>query len=180
MHNLNYKLSKLSFLVYIFYFWQGRFIIIVLCVWDVRHPVVLLSCLALLSNGLLYLINILDDYLMAAPTYLQCRIDLARFSSLCDYLGVSMCQKKTVRPSNILSWIRLLLVGSSGSITGLKRTVLDFKHFYNRPNVSITLKRRSDFCPVQSLFDKGQDLTTTNIYSTYWLEYFVLLTQGKG
>ena len=49
-----------------------------------------------------HLINILDDYLMAAPTYHQCRIDLARFSSLCDYLGVPMRQKKTVRPSNIL------------------------------------------------------------------------------
>ena len=48
------------------------------------------------------------------------------------------------------------LVDSSGSITGLKITFLDFKHSYNRPNslnVSITLKRRSDICPVQSLFD---------------------------
>ena len=45
------------------------------------------------------------------------------------------------------------LVDSSGSITGLKITFLDFKHSYNRPNVSITLKRISDICPVQSLLD---------------------------
>ena len=51
-----------------------------------------------------YLIHILDDYLMAAPTYHQCRIDLARFLSLCDYLGVPMAPEKTVGPENILSF----------------------------------------------------------------------------
>ena len=52
-----------------------------------------------------HLIHILDDYLMAAPTYHQCRIDLARFLSLCHYLGVPMApEKKTVGPSNILTF----------------------------------------------------------------------------
>ena len=51
-----------------------------------------------------HLIHILDDYLMAAPTYHQCRIDLARFLSLCDYLGVPMAPEKTVGPSNILTF----------------------------------------------------------------------------
>ena len=41
-----------------------------------------------------HLIHILDDYFMAAPTYHQCRIDLARFLSLCDYLGVPMAPEK--------------------------------------------------------------------------------------
>ena len=34
-------------------FYPNPIIMIVLCPWDVRHPVVLLRCLALLSNGLL-------------------------------------------------------------------------------------------------------------------------------
>ena len=51
-----------------------------------------------------HLIHILDNYFMAAPTCHQCRIDLARFSFLCDYLGVPMRQKKTVGPSNILTF----------------------------------------------------------------------------
>ena len=51
-----------------------------------------------------HLIHILDDYLMAAPTYHQCRIDLARFLSLCDYLGVPIAPEKTVGPSNILTF----------------------------------------------------------------------------
>lgn len=46
------------------------------------------------------------------------------------------------------------LVDSSGYITGLKLTFADFKHSYNQPsNVSVTLTRRSDICPVQSLLD---------------------------
>ena len=35
-----------------------------------------------------HLIHILGDYLMASPTYHQCRIDLVRFLSLCKYLGI--------------------------------------------------------------------------------------------
>ena len=41
-----------------------------------------------------HLIHILDDYLMAASTYHQYRINLVRFLSLCKYLGVPMARKK--------------------------------------------------------------------------------------
>ena len=33
-----------------------------------------------------HLIHILDDYLMAAPSFQQCCIDLQNFLSLCQYL----------------------------------------------------------------------------------------------
>ena len=56
-----------------------------------------------------HLIHILDDYLVAAPTYHQCRIDLARFLSLCDYLGAPMAPEKTVGPSNILTFVGIEL-----------------------------------------------------------------------
>ena len=61
------------------------------------------------------------------------------------------------------------LVDSSGSVTGLKLTFLDFKHSYNRPNVSITLKRRSDICPVQSLLDyfSRRGLSDGPLFRTY-------------
>ena len=45
------------------------------------------------------------------------------------------------------------LADHTGNITGLKITFANFKHSYNKPNVSITLNRRSDICPVQSLLD---------------------------
>ena len=46
------------------------------------------------------------------------------------------------------------LVQSSGHITGLKITFTNFKHSYNQnKNISITLSRRSDICPVQALLD---------------------------
>ena len=46
------------------------------------------------------------------------------------------------------------LVESSGHITGLKITFTNFKHSYNQnKNISITLSRRSDICPVQALLD---------------------------
>ena len=51
-----------------------------------------------------HLIHILDDYLMAAPTFHQCRINLDRFLSLCAYLGVPMAPEKTVGPENVLAF----------------------------------------------------------------------------
>ena len=51
-----------------------------------------------------YLIHILDDYLMAAPNFHQCRINLDRFLSLCAYLGVPMAPEKTVGPENVLAF----------------------------------------------------------------------------
>jgi len=41
----------------------------------------------------------------------------------------------------------------SGDTVGFKIRFDDFKHSYNQPNISITLLRRSDICPVQSLLD---------------------------
>ena len=45
------------------------------------------------------------------------------------------------------------LVDNAGNVSGLKITFLNFKHSYNQANVSLTLHRRSDVCPVQSLLD---------------------------
>ena len=43
------------------------------------------------------------------------------------------------------------LLDNSGNIVGFKLTFKNFKHSYNQRAVSITLNRRSDVCPVQSL-----------------------------
>ena len=51
-----------------------------------------------------HLLHTLDDYIMAAPTFHQSRINLDRFSSLCTYLGVPMAPEKTVDPENILAF----------------------------------------------------------------------------
>ena len=45
------------------------------------------------------------------------------------------------------------LEDQAGGILGLKITFRDFKHSYNKGDVSLTLSRRSDICPVQILFD---------------------------
>ena len=52
--------------------------------------------------SMLHLIHILDDYLMAAPTFHQCRINLDCFLSLCTYLGVPMAPEKMVGPEKVL------------------------------------------------------------------------------
>ena len=41
--------------------------------------------------------------------------------------------------------------GNIGNIADFKLTFTNFKRFYNQRAVSITLHRRSDVCPVQSL-----------------------------
>ncbi|XP_028405752.1 uncharacterized protein LOC114528322 [Dendronephthya gigantea] len=45
------------------------------------------------------------------------------------------------------------LVDNLGNISGLKINFANFKHSYNQPRVSLTLHRRSDICPVQTLLD---------------------------
>ena len=45
------------------------------------------------------------------------------------------------------------LEDQAGGILGLKITFRDFKHSYNKGDVSLTLSRRSDICPVQILLD---------------------------
>lgn len=58
------------------------------------------------------------------------------------------------RSSSVLQLNQIVqLVDHSGGVIGLKITFFYFKHSYNQTNVSITLKRRSDICPVQSLLD---------------------------
>ena len=51
-----------------------------------------------------HLIHIFDDYLMTAPTFHQCRINLDRFLSLCTYLGVPMAPEKTAGPETVLAF----------------------------------------------------------------------------
>ncbi len=41
----------------------------------------------------------------------------------------------------------------SGTIVDLKIKFVDFKRSYNHPSIAITLSRRTDICPVQSLLD---------------------------
>lgn len=45
------------------------------------------------------------------------------------------------------------LVNNTGEVTGMKILFCNFKHSYNQPSISITLSRRSDICPVQTLLD---------------------------
>ena len=45
------------------------------------------------------------------------------------------------------------LEDQAGGILGLKITFRDFKHSYNKGDVSLTLSCRSDICPVQILLD---------------------------
>ena len=79
---------------------------------------------------------------------------------------ITCCPRSTTVPQ--LNQI-VKLVDNSGSITGLKITFLDFKHSYKRTNVSITLKRRSDICPVQSLLDyfSRRGLSDGPLFRTY-------------
>lgn len=56
------------------------------------------------------------------------------------------------RSSSVLQIDQVVqLVDNSGTITGVKIKFANFKHSYNQPNVTVTLHRREDICPVQSL-----------------------------
>ena len=88
----------------------GNFIMIKPCQWVALLRVVHLKCLAQLWNGLRtmvhlnipHLIHILDDFLMAAHTFVQCRINLEKFLQMCAYLCVPIAQEKTSGPQSIL------------------------------------------------------------------------------
>ena len=103
------------------------------------------------------------------PTYRRAWNLYSQFSSVVFHTAYSV--QLPLSPSNLGLFIAYIvkLVDSSGSITGLKITFLDFKHSYNRPNVSITLKRRSDICPVQSLLDyfSRRGLSNGPLFPTY-------------
>ena len=66
------------------------------------------------------------------------------------------------------------LLDNSGKITGLKITFANFKHSYNRPNVTLTLHRRTDICPVQSLLNYFACLTD-NLCCLQFLPFLVLI-----
>ena len=51
-----------------------------------------------------HIIHLLDDFLIAAPSVHQCRINLNAFLSLCDYLGVPIAPEKTLGPFRVLSF----------------------------------------------------------------------------
>ena len=51
-----------------------------------------------------YMIHLLDDVLIVAPTRSLCSSQLSCFLDLCDYLGIPMSPEKTVGPAVVLSF----------------------------------------------------------------------------
>ena len=51
-----------------------------------------------------YLIDLLDDFLIVAPTRSLCSSQLSCFLDFCDYLGIPMSPEKTVGPAVVLSF----------------------------------------------------------------------------
>ena len=61
-----------------------------------------LEWLAMHRFGASCVLHILDDLLFIADSKEKCQSDLANFLTLCEYLGVSIAQEKTVGPKNRL------------------------------------------------------------------------------
>ena len=51
-----------------------------------------------------YILHILDDYLLVAPSEQLCQQQLDLFLSLCSYLGIPIAPEKTCGPSTIMSF----------------------------------------------------------------------------
>ena len=51
-----------------------------------------------------HLIHILVDFLLRAPTLVQCRINLEKFLHLCGNLGVLIAHEKTAGPQRLLTF----------------------------------------------------------------------------
>lgn len=51
-----------------------------------------------------YILHILDDYLLVAPTEQLCQQQLDLFLSLCSYLGIPIAPEKTCGPSTTMSF----------------------------------------------------------------------------
>ena len=51
-----------------------------------------------------YILHILDDYLLVAPTEQLCQQQLDLFLSLCSYLGIPIAPDKTCGPSTTMSF----------------------------------------------------------------------------
>ena len=112
---------------------------------------------------------ILRSILKQTPTI--CGSDYRRclFTAMCTTLFVPMCTMLQLvsaffgflrvgeitccpRSSAVLQLDQVVrLLDNLGNIVGFKLTFANFKHSYNQCAVSITLHRRSDVCPVQSL-----------------------------
>ena len=103
-----------------------------LCQWDVRRTFEMFSTaiewVAKTHLSMPHLLHILDDYLMAAPTFHQCRINLDRFLSLCTYLGVPMVPEKTVGPENILVFAGIELDTHAWRLVYLLTRLQNAKH----------------------------------------------------
>ena len=99
---------------------------------------------------------ILRSILQQTPTI--CGSDYRRylFTAMCTtaFFGFLRVGEITCCPrsSAVLQLDQVVrLLDNSGNTVGFKLIFKDFKHSYNQRDVSITLHRRSDVCPVQSL-----------------------------
>ena len=80
------------------------------------------------------------------------------FKAMCTtaffaFLGVGEIIRCSRSPAVLQVKQVVKLVDPSGATSGLKIKFYNFKHSYNQPQISITLSRRSDICPVQTLLD---------------------------
>ena len=51
-----------------------------------------------------YIIHLLDNFLIVAPSFQQCKSQLSNFISFCNFVGVPIAQDKTRSPSTVLSF----------------------------------------------------------------------------
>ena len=51
-----------------------------------------------------YIIHLLDDFLIVAPSFELCQSQLSLFTSFCDFVGVPIAPEKTCGPSTVLSF----------------------------------------------------------------------------
>ena len=62
------------------------------------------ECIARHRLRIEFILHLLDDFLIIAPSYEACSQYLALFLRLCSYLGIPMAPDKTVGPSTTLSF----------------------------------------------------------------------------
>ena len=99
---------------------------------------------------------ILRSILQQTPTICGSDYRGCLFTAMCTtaFFGFLRVGEITCCPrsSAVLQLDRVVrLLDNLGNIVGFKLTFANFKHSYNQRAVSITLHRRSDVCPVQSL-----------------------------
>ena len=51
-----------------------------------------------------YVLHLLDDFLLIAPSYDSCEAQLHRFPAFCAFIGLPLAPEKTLRPSTTLSF----------------------------------------------------------------------------